>query len=498
MSKKLYYSSCSIATPHIGVIIDDILNAKQDDNEVYWLYCHCALSTCFMNLEGYNCICNLCHLMYREYQKVYGAGVHVLPIRKADLQKKLVDFYIKETNDLKHFTYRNVEVGNSILSLYYTVTRDLDMNHFKEFCAWAQPLINELCNLVDYAYKIVDEIKPDEIIIHNGRLFEDRFFYDIARATGTAFRAVETVGGHGEPYAKMSYPNALPHNIEKWNQLAVDTWNQSNETEEEKVKVGSSFFERRRKGELVADVRVYIADQRKGLLPKEFNPNQRNIAIFTSSQDEIVALGDDWSYDQLFPNQHEAIGYILHHSTPDIHYYIRIHPNLKGILYKDHTDLYQYDKLPNATVISPESQVSSYDLMDACEKVITFGSSVGLEACYWGKPSILLGHTGYELSGAAYHIKQLENLMPAIEGDLPPKPKEAAIKFAYFVLDRKYKVDKTKIDINIKTVKRLRWVFSYASYLKIRNSSSLYQIAYYWFYCVLPKFTKPKFYFPWK
>ena len=159
-------------------------------------------------------------------------------------------------------------------------------------------------------------------------------------------------------------------------------------------------------------------------------------------------------------------------------------------------NLYQYDKLPNATIIPPESKVSSYDLMEACEKIITFGSSTGLEACYWGKPSILIGHSGYELCGAVYHIKKLEEIIPSIDGDLSPKPRMAAIKFAYFLLDRKYKVDKTVTDIGVK-IRHLRWDFTYTSYFKLHNSKFLFQIAYFWYYIVLPKFKKPEHPFPW-
>lgn len=421
----------------------------------------------------------------------------MIPIKKADLSKRQVDFNFHDTEELRQFMYRDVELGNSILSLYYTVTRDLDMNHLDDFKVWAKPLVNELCNMVDYAYDLVERVKPDEIIVHNGRLYEDRFFYDIAKATKTAFRAVETVGGHGEPYAKMSYPGALPHNIKKWNQLAINTWNQSEESEEEKTKIGSSFYERRRNGELVVDVKVYIKDQKKGLLPEGFDASQRNVAIYTSSQDELVALGDEWVTNRIFQSQSEAIGYILSHSAPDFHYYIRIHPNLKGINYKEHTTLYEYDKLPNATVISPESKVSSYDLMDACEKVISFGSTMGLEACYWGKPSLLIGHCGYELCGAAYHIQKLEELMPSIEGDLAPKPRMAAIKFGYFLLDRKYKVDETQINIDVKIHKLIRSHFTYTSYFRIHNSKTLYQLAFWWHFILLPKITKAKYHFPW-
>ena len=86
--KKLYYSTCAVAAPHIGVVIDDIISSKKQGHDVYWAYCHCALSTCFKNLDGYNSICKLCHRMYGEYQKVYGSGVHMLPIKSSDLKQK--------------------------------------------------------------------------------------------------------------------------------------------------------------------------------------------------------------------------------------------------------------------------------------------------------------------------------------------------------------------------------------------------------------------------
>jgi hypothetical protein len=496
--KRLYYSSSALAAPHIGVIIDDILDGKEKGDEIYWAYCHCGLSSCFMNLDGYPCDCQFCHRMYREYQRAYGAGVHMIPIRKEDMKHKDQTFDFHKAEELEDFTYRDVKVGRSVLSLYYSTTRDLDMTRYEEFHEFALPLLSELCDLVDKAYEIIDQVKPDMIIVHNGRLYENRFFYDIAKTLDIKFKAVETVGGYGEPYKKMSYPDALPHNIERWNQLAITTWEQSQEPEEEKIRIGSSFYERRRKGEVVVDVKAYVAGQKKGLLPEGFDPSKRNIAMFTSSLDEQVALGDDWSTNKVFSTQCEAINYILSHSKGDIHYYIRIHPNLKGINYKDHVDLYQYDKLPNATVIPPESKVSSYDLMDACEKVISFGSSTGLEACYWGKPSLLIGHCGFEGCGALYHIQKLKDVMPSIEGDLPPKPRMAAIKFAYFLLDRKYKVDQTHIDIDVKIRHHIKWNFTYTSYFKLLNSQKIYQLAYFW-HCILRRhFNKPKFQFPWR
>ena len=171
---------------------------------------------------------------------------------------------------------------------------------------------------------------------------------------------------------------------------------------------------------------------------------------------------------------------------------------MKGINHRDHLGLYQYDALPNVTVIPPESKVSSYDLMDACEKVVTFGSTTGLEACYWGKPSIIIGHSGFEACGALYQVKKLEEVMPFVEGNLEPKPRMAAIRFAYFLLDRKYKVDQTHIDIDVQIKKHFKWDFTYASYFKLFGSTLIYQLSFFWHCIVLRHFTKPKFQFPWK
>ncbi len=495
--KRLYYSSSALSAPHIGVIIDDILDGKEKGDEIYWAYCRCALSSCFMNLDGYPCDCRFCHQMYRQYQRAYGAGVHMVPVRKKDIRHHDRSFDFQNADQLEQFIYRNVKVGRSVLSLYYTTTRDLDLTRFSEFHEFARPLIVELCDLVDSVYELMAQIQPDQVIVHNGRLYENRLFFDIAKSLGVKFKAVETVGGHGEPYAKMSYPDELPHHIEKWNQLAITTWEKSTESEEEKTRIGSSFFERRRKGEVVVDVKAYVNDQKKGLLPEGFDPSKRNIVLFTSSQDELVALGDDWSENRIFESQGAAIAYILNNTCGDIHYYIRIHPNLKGINHRDHLDLYQYDKLSYVTVIPPESKVSSYDLMDACEKVVSFGSTTGLEACYWGKPSILIGHCGFEACGALYQMKRLEEVMPSIEGNLPPKPRMAAIKFAYFLLDRKFKVDKTHIDIDVEVKRHFKWDFTYTSYFRLLGSKTLYQLVYFWNCILLRHFIKPRFQFPW-
>ena len=498
MSRILYYSACSIAVPHIGVIIDDILSAKERGDEIYWCYCRGAISSCFTNRDGYPNICHFCHSMYQRFVKKYGDKVNVIPINKEDFtpsNSKIPDWTLENVEQINSVVYRDVYIGTSILSFYYMVTRDLDMGNIQTFKSCVSPLISEICHFVDYVYDLIEEIKPDEIISFNGRLYENRMFYDIANALGIPYTALDVVGGHVEPYKKVRYKGGLPHSIGLNTAMIENLWKVSPLTDQEKTKIASSFFQRRRNGELVADVAVYTTAQRQGLLPENFDQSKRNIAIFNSSFDEKAALGGEWVQGKLFSNDYDAIEYMLQNTSQQIHYYLRIHPNLKGVSHRDHLELYNLSKYENITIIPPESEISTYSLMDACEKTVTFGSSTGVEATFWGKPSILLGRSLYENLDVCYKPIRKEELTSLIDNHLEPKNKTGALKIAYYLLDRDYRVEKTNIDIDVK-YKKLRWHYRFASYLKIGGSQLLYQMAYIYYYIILTKFGKAKMRFP--
>ena len=123
--------------------------------------------------------------------------------------------------------YRDVYIGTSILSFYYMVTRDLDVRNIQTFKSCVKPLISEICHFVDYAYDLIEEIRPDEIISFNGRLYENRLFYDIANALGISYTALDVVGGHVEPYKKVRYEGGLPHDIGLNTKLIENLWKTS-------------------------------------------------------------------------------------------------------------------------------------------------------------------------------------------------------------------------------------------------------------------------------
>ena len=131
--KKFYYNSCSLEVPHAGIMMDDVMISRKQGDMVYWAYCKDALSSCFMNLDGHKSICKFCHRMYREYEKHYLEGVTMIPISHTDFKHQPRQFDLKNADDVKVVKYRGVQVGSSVLSIYYDVTRDLDMLNFSGF-----------------------------------------------------------------------------------------------------------------------------------------------------------------------------------------------------------------------------------------------------------------------------------------------------------------------------------------------------------------------------
>src|SRR5262249_33777104 len=143
---------------------------------------------------------------------------------------------------------------------------------------------------------------------------------------------------------------------------------------------------------------------------------------------------------RIYKDEIEAITRIVESVANDgsIHFYLRIHPALAG---RDSTQTRQLRTLigrySNLTVIEANSTIDSYALMEGSAAVITFGSTVGVEACYWGKPSILLGYAFYEHEDCAYIPADHEETVRLIQRrDLTPRPQVGALRYGLWELER--------------------------------------------------------------
>ena len=77
--------------------------------------------------------------------------------------------------------------------------------------------------------------------------------------------------------------------------------------------------------------------------------------------------------------------------------------------------------------------------MEKSDLVISFGSTIGIEATFYNKPSILWGVAYYEDTGGVYEINSLKELEKLLRIKLKPKPYENSLKFASKKSRKNYK-----------------------------------------------------------
>lgn len=494
--KKLFYCTSSLHNPHAGVMLNKMLSDKRKGIEVVMAYCDRALPSCITNIHGNKGICAVCKHMHSQIIKNYLSDIQVIAISDSLFGRNETTFSFDDIYDLKKVVYRNINIGLSLHSYYVTITRKPSGKVSPNERQYFNQILSSLCRFVDYAYDMVDRINPDMITIYNGRMFENRLFYEIAVNRGIAFESEEVYWRINQPSIRVEYHGGLPLDIKQLTRMSEDLWNNSERSEEEKIKIGSSFFLNRRNGKPTNDF-IYIDKQVKDLLPEGYDEKQRNFVIFNSSEDEIVSLGGDWDEDNLFESQLEAVGFVLQHLPENSHLFLRIHPNLKGLNAEYHTNLYKlHDR--RLTIIPPESPVSSYALMDAAEKVLVMGSTMGVESCYWGKPVITLHKSEYYYLDVAYIPKSKDELVSMLEGHLEPKGKKGALLYGYYymALDERAQTD-NEVNFNLYTCNFLgKKITGVIEYLKLFGSSVLFRILYPRFVAHCTRFFKDTVSFP--
>lgn len=477
--KYLLYSACSYAHPHFGVLLDEAERLHKEGHEVIFTYCSGVIDSCFMNPQANKARCKLCKLCYNTTLSKLSKGILVVPLKDINSSEKY-SFTYNSIDEIKNIKYRNVYVGYSVLSTYISITRnpypEISIDSKKYF----DHLIEQTCRLTSRVYELVEKHKPNVISIYNGRFFENRPFYDIAKFLNLQFISNEVVGGprSNELFSKVSFNNCLPHDIQNNCDTVKFVWNSSDKDTSEKIIDGESFFTKRRNGLPAAD-KVYINGQVKGLMPSNWDDNKKNIVIFNSSEDEFAAIGKDFEEYSLFKSQIDGIKYLLSSiNDKNYHFYLRVHPNLKNIPYKYHTDLYTLEKdYDNITVIKASDSVSTYDIMDKADKVVVFGSTMGVEASFWHKPVVLLSGAMYYYLDMCYIPRSQEELSKLLKEDLKPKSNLAAIFYGYYMMNRNVlSTDCKYFDINYKTFILGNVKINMAKYLTILGSNKLMKL----------------------
>lgn len=415
----------------------------ENNDEVLFVTCGKCMGFCNSNHIGNKARCFFCQRIQLSRAKKYLKSSAKIVSVSDYCTDQIIDFsnnYSPNFNsieEVKKIVFHGVEIGYGALSSYLSWTRNIEVDFDGKARSFILDLLRMQVRLVLSIEAIFQEFSPDKIVIHNGRFAQFKPLLGIAVSKGIPYICTETIfAANGEVQREFFY-NACPHNVANKHSMIIKFWNNYKDIEE-RDKIARSFYENRKNAVFAGD-KIYVKDQTTGKLPSDWDTKKENIVIFNSSEDEYCAIGSDTENDALFDSQLIGIRKIVERFEDDStkHFTLRVHPHLKGLPYRYHQDLYNL-QYKNLTVIPAESDISSYSVLDAADKIIVFGSTIGIEASYWGKPVINLAYALYEFMDVVYWPKTETELWNMIDDkQLKPKPQNNALPYGlYYMTDK--------------------------------------------------------------
>jgi hypothetical protein len=398
------------------------------------LRCPGSLAACDVKHQGVSKrACWECKMGQRRASRMLTGSVrHVdLPKQPADTHLRVPEEPFSTLDQLLQFKVDNFEVGeavySSLASEWWTNSADVAFES-----AVVQADIRDACSACLFVYsevKLMLECEHfDEAVVFNGRIAPMRAFLRACEVVGVSY-SVHERGATVDRFSRTR--NAMPHERKS---IAASIRSSCAEVSySERASVAESFYDDRRRG-IIYNWRSFTDAQMRDLLPAGLNPSARVLSLFLTTQAEMVGLGDEWRTG-IYASQDEGVKQIASvavRAKQGFTVVVRAHPNQRNP--KELTRIRDFcESCEEVIFVGPDSPVDSYALVARSERVITFGSTIGVEASYWGKPVISTAPSGYTGLGAVYEpSSHAELALLILQADLEPLPLSGAVDYGYW------------------------------------------------------------------
>lgn len=272
----------------------------------------------------------------------------------------------------------------------------------------------------------------DKVYIYNGRNLQERATWDACIEAGVTINFFESFNENwADRYFIFEQPT---HSPQYRSEIML---NYSAKEKEQNLSnynyVGNKWFTDRQIG----------VSQKFTKLQNNYpvvNFENPYIVFFHSSQDELDMIGlvsDYWK------NQIKSLYLLIEilEKNPKFNLVLRIHPHL---LHKSKIEILYWDQIGKKleqkyswfSYLPAKSNVNSYELIRNAEVVISCASTIGVEAAYMRKKSILLGKAFHEFMGVTQNPKNVEELNTILfsesTGDEIIRAFNASLAYGYF------------------------------------------------------------------
>ncbi len=440
---RLLISFAPFATwsPHFETELEIIQNHLDCGGKALILSCGGNLKICEPNPKHELLLCAVCKSRFQSGVRwLNGIEVRQNVFYSLTNEQKFIIHELssrtwRSFDELRSFMIEGADVGlsaaSSIISFLREPEPDIELYQdiVKKHVETAVTVFFSIKNqLIKY--------NPDSLLIFNGRFSSLR----------PALRAAQLLGKDCDVHERASdidkysvFKNTYPHNLRAIKEQMQDVYFKSTLNDYEKRKLALNWFEERRKGVDQAWPSL-IKHQQLNLLPDFFTSDKINVVIFISSDDEYMACAE-WD-NPYYLDQNKAIASLMDDIGDDtrIRVFVRVHPILKGVKNTQTKNINMLaEKYKSIHIIPAESLVHSYSLIDAADVVITYGSTVGIEASYAGKLSILMGRALYDSLGVCVCPKSHGELVVILRDiasgetySLPSEREFGLVKFGLF------------------------------------------------------------------
>ena len=403
-----------------------------------------GLDKCVANYRGDRAKCYKCKSGLFSLKEKYLQNININFIKYETTLKSFNILKLNDHRDLKKFEYKGINIGLAVHSSTITTFKD----HAYSIRKKEKYILN---SLKSSAITIETLIKNDADLMFtfNGRASHYNSILNYAKFFKKDFSVFE-VSANKEKYVLIE--NEPIHSADSYTREIENTWNNSRLSIREKEKKGNLFF-KINSGIVFSkkfNIQIFSNDNSKYLnsFKRKIKNKKRIISIFNSSRDEFECI-ENWNNNRFYEDDEQLIDKVCKYFIKNPHYIfvLRVHPNQKYLLNTQNKNIEDLSKNKNLIIIGARSKISSYEIIRLSDTIITFGSTVGVEATFLEKKAITLGDSIYEHLDCTHNPDSMESLIELIKNvKTSPKPKSSTLKYGFYVLNNgnEFKYSKLK------------------------------------------------------
>jgi hypothetical protein len=426
--KVAIFDPLRTVVPHFETELEIAQRHRDAGDRVEFVACLGGLECCDFNPDGLAERCADCVGRRAAGTRLLSGRVRVTPLALESPSAEIPPSIFGSIEQLKSYQIENFDVGYATLSSLVSICRDPEPDLAK-YRGLVERLVRGAIATFRQTQHYGSTQRPDLVYVFNGRFAATRAVLRACQSLGIECRIHER--GCDQNHFQI-FENRLPHDIDYMQARIRAAWSQAAGDPRREAIAVSWFTDRVARVE--RNWKSFVKDQVVGRLPLNWDATARNVAVFTSSEDEFVSIGDSWR-NRLYPSQLEALRSLiadLPRLDSRTRLTIRVHPNLRGVENSSTRGIMGLAG-PRVAVIAAGDVVDSYELLRRSDAVVTFGSSIGIEAVFWERPSIVLGPSFYQGFPGLYEPDSHDALIGLLSKLLPPQSdRSGALMYGYW------------------------------------------------------------------